>query len=242
MTWNEYITNYTLRAMAKRTESKTYVLSELNQPKVKLKKILNLYAGIGGNRRGWGDDYEVTAVEYDEEIAKAYNDHFPEDTIIVGDALEYLLKHYHEYDFIWASPPCPTHSQYRYHVGVTGKGFDPVIPEMTSLYGLITFLKYHFDGHWAVENVRPYYEPLITPSAKVGRHFIWASYPISDLKLKSNGLHVNNKISEAETANGFTIAHTKIKNKRQVLRNCTEKEVGEHVLLAWEKYTGGEEE
>lgn len=26
-------------------------------------KILNLYAGIGGNRKLWGDDHEVTVVE-----------------------------------------------------------------------------------------------------------------------------------------------------------------------------------
>jgi len=28
-------------------------------------KILNLYAGIGGNRKLWGDQHQVTAVEYD---------------------------------------------------------------------------------------------------------------------------------------------------------------------------------
>ena len=26
-------------------------------------KILNLYSGIGGNRKLWGDEHEVTAVE-----------------------------------------------------------------------------------------------------------------------------------------------------------------------------------
>ena len=26
-------------------------------------KILNLYAGIGGNRKLWGDEHEITAVE-----------------------------------------------------------------------------------------------------------------------------------------------------------------------------------
>jgi len=197
-----------------------------------MKKILNLYAGIGGNRRGWGDDYEVTAVEYDPEIAKAYQEHFPKDAVVVGDAMQYLLDHYHEFDFIWVSPPCPTHSQYRYNVGVRAKGYAPVIPEMTSLYGIITFLKYHFEGQWAVENVKPYYEPLIPPSAKVGRHLIWASFHIKDLKLESNGMRKNNKISQAQDANGFDISHTKIKNKRQVLRNCTESEVGSHIMGA----------
>ena len=198
-----------------------------------MKKVLNLYAGIGGNRRGWDNDYDVTAVEYDPLIAEVYAENFPNDTVIVGDALQYLLDHYQDFDFIWASPPCPTHSQYRFNVGVRAKGYDPVIPEMTSLYGVITFLEYHFDGGWAVENVKPYYEPLITPTAKVGRHLIWSSFPIENLKITTNGMRKNNKISQAQEANGFDISHTKIKSKRQVLRNCTEGEVGSHIIKAW---------
>ena len=67
-------------------------------------KVLNLYAGIGGNRKLW-EDVEVTAVEYDEKIADIYKDFFPNDTVIVSDAHDYLKKHYSEFDFIWASPP-----------------------------------------------------------------------------------------------------------------------------------------
>ena len=73
-------------------------------------KILNLYAGIGGNRKLWGDEHEITAVEYDVKIAECYKKLFPNDNVIVADAHEYLRKHFREYDFIWASPPCPTHS------------------------------------------------------------------------------------------------------------------------------------
>ena len=40
-------------------------------------EILNLYAGIGGNRKLWGDDHEITAVEYKQEIADIYKDFFP---------------------------------------------------------------------------------------------------------------------------------------------------------------------
>lgn len=68
-------------------------------------KILNLYAGIGGNRKLWGDTHEITAVEYKPEIAKIYQDHFPNDTVIVTDAHQYLLDHFDEFDFIWSSPP-----------------------------------------------------------------------------------------------------------------------------------------
>lgn len=34
--------------------------------------ILNLYAGIGGNRKLWGNEYNIIAVEYDEKIANVY--------------------------------------------------------------------------------------------------------------------------------------------------------------------------
>ena len=55
-------------------------------------KILNLYAGIGGNRKLWGDTHEITAVELDPKIAKIYQDFFPKDKVIVADAHQYLLK------------------------------------------------------------------------------------------------------------------------------------------------------
>ena len=66
-------------------------------------KILNLYAGIGGNRKLWGDEHEITAVEIDPEIAAIYQDFFPNDEVIVGDAHQYLLEHFKEYDFIWSN-------------------------------------------------------------------------------------------------------------------------------------------
>lgn len=49
-------------------------------------KILNLYAGIGGNRKLWGDEHEITAVEINPEIAEIYKNLYPQDTVIIGDA------------------------------------------------------------------------------------------------------------------------------------------------------------
>ena len=49
-------------------------------------KILNIYAGIGGNRKMWGGEHEVVAVEINKDIAKIYQDNFPKDKVIVGDA------------------------------------------------------------------------------------------------------------------------------------------------------------
>ena len=78
-------------------------------------KILNLYACLGGNRYKWDEvtQVEVTAVEWDEELARLYQERFPKDKVIVADAHQYLLDHYKEFDFIWSSPPCPIHSKVR---------------------------------------------------------------------------------------------------------------------------------
>ena len=81
-------------------------------------KILNLYVGIGGNRKLWGNEHQITAVEIDPKIAAIYQEFFPNDEVIVADAHEYLLKHYKEFDFIWSSPPCPSHSHIRKELAV----------------------------------------------------------------------------------------------------------------------------
>ena len=138
-------------------------------------KILNLYACLGGNRYKWDEvtDVDVTAVEWDEELAHMYQERFPNDKVIVADAHQYLLDHYKEFDFIWTSPPCPSHSRARYW-GFGKNGKNPVYPEM-SLYQEIIFLQHHFNGKWVVENVMPYYEPLIL-AKKRGRHLYWSIF------------------------------------------------------------------
>ena len=75
-------------------------------------KVLNLYAGIGGNRKLW-KDVDVTAVENNPEIAEVYKQFYPNDKVIIADAHQYLLEHFKEFNFIWSSPPCPTHSKLR---------------------------------------------------------------------------------------------------------------------------------
>jgi DNA (cytosine-5)-methyltransferase 1 len=139
-------------------------------------KILNLYACLGGNRYKWdevADNLEITAVELDPEAARLYQERFPNDKVIVADAHQYLLDHYKEFDFIWSSPPCPTHSKVRF----TQKNQDFYVPEYPNmmLYQEIIFLKHHFEGKYCVENVIPYYEPLI-PGQKRGRHLYWTNF------------------------------------------------------------------
>lgn len=137
-------------------------------------KILNLYACLGGNRLLW-EDCEVTAVELDPELARMYQERFPNDTVIVADAHQYLLDHYKEFDFIWSSPPCPSHSRARYwNSSNYNTTTEAIYPDM-KLYQEILFLQHYFKGRYVVENVIPYYEPLI-PAKKKGRHLYWTNF------------------------------------------------------------------
>ena len=140
-------------------------------------RVLNLYACLGGNRLLW-EDCEVTAVELDEEAAKLYQERFPNDKVIVADAHQYLLDHYKEFDFIWSSPPCPSHSRARYW---NSSNYDTtteaIYPDM-KLYQEILFLQHYYKtGKWVVENVIPYYEPLV-PAIKRGRHLYWTNFKL----------------------------------------------------------------
>ena len=145
-------------------------------------KILNLYACLGGNRYKWGDEHDITAVEWDEELARLYQERFPNDKVIVADAHQYLLDHYKEFDFIWSSPPCPSHSRFQISMKTKRK---MVYPDM-KLYQEIIFLDNYFEGKYVVENVIPFYEPLI-PAKNRGRHLYWANFNLpNDLKGRKN--------------------------------------------------------
>lgn len=204
-----------------------------------IKKILNLYAGIGGNRKLQGDEHEITAIENVPEIASLYQSLFPKDKVIVADAHQYLLDHFKEFDFIWSSPPCPSHSVTNHFL--KGQGIFRY-PDM-ALYQEILFLKHFFKGKWVVENVKPYYKPLIEPQF-IGRHAFWANFPIAEIKIDYVQIGTMNRQASKEAQRKAIIREAqipelmdlhgfkdfKIKNKRQVLRNCVYPELGLHIF------------
>ncbi len=204
----------------------------LGKPRPKLSykkwKILNLYAGIGGNRKLWDGDIEVTAVEINPKIAKIYQDFFPNDKVIVTDAHQFLLEHYDEFDFIWSSPPCPTHSQVRYRLGVLNGKAKPVYPDM-KLYEEIIFLKHHFKGKWVVENTEPYYEPLIKPQI-CGRHRFWSNFLITKIEEKGSGVTRWGSVKDKQRVKGFDLDKYNGINKVKILRKCVNPETGLHIL------------
>lgn len=211
-------------------------------------KILNLYAGIGGNRKGWdltpGD--VVVAVEIDPIIASIYKKEFPNDIVIVGDAHEYLLNNFRNFDFIWASPPCPTHSKVRKTLafkkkkdGTVFEQNKPVYPDMT-LYQEIILLDNYYDGFYCIENVIPFYEPLIN-AQKLGRHLFWANFEIPNIKVAPRGSFDN--MNELAAKMGFNISEWHNVNKTRLLRNCVEIDIASHIFKCLMKcIKGGEKD
>ena len=196
-------------------------------------KVLNLYAGIGGNRKLW-KDVDVTSVESKKEVADVYKLLFPNDTVIVGDAHQYLIENFKKFDFIWSSPPCPTHSITNNFLHAQG-----VIryPDM-KLYEEIIFLKQWFKGKYVVENVISYYDPLIRP-IELDRHYFWANFLISPFEVKRNFNIINARActrqspkqaeDNLENFHGIYLPDY-VKDKREMLRNAVYPPLGLHIF------------
>ena len=197
-------------------------------------KVLNLYAGVGGNRKLW-EGCEVTAVEYTPKIAEVYARLYPDDAVVIADAHEYLRQHYDSFDFIWSSPPCQTHSKMAKATRHKNRKF----PDM-ALYEEVLFLKHFYKGHWVVENVAPFYEPLIKPTVKIGRHCFWGSFTFEadDVKRPPGFINMSNLAGKKALMDWLGIYY--IENiyydgnhcPAQVLRNCVHPKLGLQIYEA----------
>ena len=184
------------------------------------------------------NEHEITAIENNSDIAKIYQNFFPKDEMIIDDAHNFLLKNFQLYDFIWSSPPCPTHSVCNHFL--KGQGIYR-FPDM-KLYEEIIFLKHFFKGKWVVENVKSYYKPLIEPQY-AGRHAFWTNFYILPIKVDYDIGTMNRKASKEKQRKAIIreaqipeflklhdLKNFKLKNKRQVLRNCVLPKLGKHIL------------
>ncbi len=197
-------------------------------------KILNLYACLGGNRYKWNEvkeDIEVTAVELDPELARLYQERFPNDKVVIADAHKYLLDHYKEFDFIWSSPPCPSHSRINISQ-YTRENWKPRYPSMM-LYEEVIFLKYYYKGKYVIENVIPYYEPLI-PAKKRDRHLYWTNFNLpNDLKGRKNPdlSRTKDLINELSKYHDYDFRQYKGKQRmNKVARNLVDYEAGKTIF------------
>lgn len=201
-------------------------------------KILNLYAGIGGNRKDWSSKHDVTAVELNEEIAEVYQDFFPNDEIVVADAHEYLKEHFRDFDFIWSSPPCPTHSRMR-RVGVKVHDFEPKYPDL-KLFEEILFLKNFFDGDWVVENVIPYYKSQIdwkkiVEPQRSGRHYFWSNLNIPDVEYNGEqNIGGNYTLEGLQDQRGIDLSSYNMTQDKKIkmLKNMVDSRIGQAILNA----------
>ena len=192
-------------------------------------KILNLYACLGGNRYKWGDKHDITAVEWDEELARLYQERFPKDKVIVADAHKYLLDHYKEFDFIWSSPPCPTHSRFNLSMKTKRK---MKYPDM-KLYQEIIFLDNYFNGKYVVENVIPFYEPLI-PAKKRHRHLYWCNFNLPKVLTERKNPDLSrtkNLIDAMSEFHDYDFRKYKGKQRmNKIARNLVDYEAGKTIL------------
>jgi len=202
-------------------------------------KVLNLYACLGGNRYKWdevakesGIELEVTAVELDEEAARLYQERFPNDKVVVADAHQYLLDNFKEFDFIWSSPPCPSHSKVRI-TQKTRENFKFLYPDL-KLYEEVIFLDNFFKGKYVVENVTPYYEPLV-PAQKRGRHLYWTNFTlpndINERKLKGILCSMENEVDTLCEFHDYDFRKYKGKQSVQKMaRNLVDYEAGRTIF------------
>lgn len=198
-------------------------------------KILNLYAGLGGNRHLWPVEVEVTAIESDQDIVNAYRDAYPQDKVVRADAMTYLLKHFEEFDAIWASPPCQSHSR----MLRSGRNRKPRYVDM-SLWQLILFCEQHVgDTPWLVENVRPSYKPFLPPQGSSGRHLFWSNRPLwnlPEIPSPPNLFNRQNLKAKAEIEEWLGIGPTPTiyigdsHDHTQILRNCVHPKLSLAVL------------
>ena len=196
-------------------------------------KILNLYACLGGNRYKWDEvaDIDVTAVEWDAELARLYQERFPNDTVIVADAHQYLLDNYQRFDFIWTSPPCPTHSRMRKtNTGEGERKSTATYPDMR-LYEEVLLLEHFYNGKYCVENVIPFYEPLI-PAQKRGRHLYWTNFALpNDLKDRKANNFIHSRVGDLSEFHDYDFRKYKGKQRiDKIARNLVDYEAGKTIF------------
>ena len=154
--------------------------------------------------------------------------------VILTDAHEYLLNHHQDFDFIWSSPPCQSHSK----MIRSGRNRKPRYADLR-LYEQILLLTHDFTGLWLVENVVPYYKPLI-PAYRAGRHLFWSNFDLGKLQVPEfkgfiNRQNMTNKQELMDWLGIYFEENIYYEGNHcptQILRNCVHPSVGQQIMAA----------
>ena len=96
------------------------------------------------------------------------------------------------------------------------------------LYEEIILLKYWFAGSYVIENTIPYYQPIYDGKI-IAKHIWWSNFEIRDYKMTSRG-HRGGTVESLQKIKQINISKYDLKNKRQILRNCVEPNLGKFVF------------
>lgn len=203
-------------------------------------RVLNAYAGIGGNRHLWPADWKVTAVEWDRRVAAEYERRYPQDLVLVSDAHEHVIQHADLFDAVWTSPPCPTHSRLA-KVNASRYGHD-LAPD-PRLMAEVKHLRSVGVRH-VVENVHTYYTPEVLPDLVTDRHYYWMTTPpllLAPLRRTIIGGWEEGSASSDELADSYGLPRLEpgsVPDRNRAMRNAVIPQEGLQVALA--AFTGQE--
>ena len=97
------------------------------------------------------------------------------------------------------------------------------------LYEEILFLKHFFRGHWVVENVTSYYDPLVVPTAVIDRHFFWSNFDISSAGRFARERDVSRETREQLSEYLGIVLPEGTPDQRKLLRNAVDPRVGKQI-------------
>ena len=107
------------------------------------------------------------------------------------------------------------------------------------LYAEIIFLQNYaaIESRWVIENVMPYYKPLVNPTVKIQRHLFWSNFYIRPIRGDSKDIVIN-EVEINKSVYGFNISAYKLKHRKdQILRNLVNPKIGLYIYNCSKKET-----
>lgn len=143
-----------------------------------------------------------------------------------------MKNNFQDYDFIWSSPPCPTHSHVRNVANVGNGQSEHVYPDM-KLWQEILFLEQYFEGSYVVENVKPYYDEnveweIVQPQES-SRHYFWSNFSIPEVNIKADRVD-NFRTRDSRHGIDLTGYGLDPKERGKVARNMVNPDLGKAIL------------